>query len=114
MGAWLPVVVTLPFVGILLASGVWAHRRFARFEELPGHYDFRGKPTRMAPRSVMVWMLPILFSATLLVIALATSLLPADAQNGDPVAGAIIGGVTVVAAQALVLWLTERWASRQV
>ena len=113
MGAWLPVVVTLPFVVFLLASGVWANRRFTRFEELPGHYDFRGNPTRMAPRSVMVWMLPILFSFLLVGNAAIFALAPPEAVNGNAITGVLLIAVILTAAQALVLWLTERWASKQ-
>ena len=108
-----PLLISLPFVGVLLASGAWASRRFARFEQLPGHFDFRGRATRMAPRRVMVWMLPILFSAMLVFITLLTEMVPPEYRNGDPLVGALIGGVSLVGAQALVLWLTDRWARRQ-
>lgn len=108
-----PLFVSLPFVAILLASGVWASRRFARFDELPGHFDFRGRVTRMAPRRTMVWMLPVLFSALLVFLALVMQGIPPELRNGSPVTAALIGGITLVAAQFFVLWLTDRWAGRQ-
>ena len=108
-----PLFVFLPFVAILLASGVWASRRFARFEELPGHFDFRGRMTRMAPRRTMVWMLPVLFSVVLVVLALMPQGVPPEHRNGDPVVAVAVGGITLVAAQCFVLWLTDRWARRQ-
>ncbi len=113
MTAWLPVMVALPFVGLLLLSGLWASRRYARFEQLPGHYDITGNPTRMASRATMVWMLPIAFSCVLLAIATFTVVLPREMLNGDPAIGALVGGVCLFAAQLFVLWLTERWAQRQ-
>lgn len=108
-----PLFVSLPFVAILLASGVWASRRFARFDELPGHFDFRGRVTRIAPRRTMVWMLPVLFSALLVFLALVMQGIPPELRNGSPVTAALIGGITLVAAQFFVLWLTDRWAGRQ-
>lgn len=108
-----PLLISLPFVAVLLASGVWAGRRFARFDLLPAHFDFRGRVTRMAPRRTMVWMLPLLFSITLMFLALVTQGVPAELQNGSPVTGAVVGGVSLVLAQFFVLWLTDRWARRQ-
>lgn len=108
-----PLFVSLPFVAILLASGVWASRRFARFDELPGHFDFRGRVTRMAPRRTIVWMLPVLFSVLLVFLALVMQGIPPELRNGSPVTAALIGGITLVAAQFFVLWLTDRWAGRQ-
>lgn len=113
MMAGLTIVVALPFVGLLLLSGFWASRRYARFEELPGHYDIVGNPTRMAPRRTMVWMLPALFSFFLLAIAIFAPLIPRELQNGDPAIGVLFGGASSVAAQLFILWLTERWARRQ-
>ncbi len=110
MIGWLPMAAALPFAALLLSSGAYADRRFARFDELPAHFDLAGKATRMAPRRTMAWMLPILFSIALVAIAILTSVLPRHMQNGDPVAGVIVGGLGLLAAQALVLWLTERWA----
>ena len=108
-----PLLVSLPFVVILLASGVWASRRFACFDQLPGHFDIRGRVTRMAPRRTMVWMLPVLFSLVLVFLALVTQGIPPEVRNGSPVTGALIGGITLVAAQFFVLWLTDRWARQQ-
>lgn len=108
-----PLFVSLPFVAMLLASGVWASRRFARFDELPGHFDVRGRVTRMAPRRTMVWMLPVLFSVVLVFLALVMQGVPAEQRNGDPVVGVVVAGITLVASQIFVLWLTDCWANRQ-
>ena len=113
MGEWLPLLATVPFVAVLLASGRWANRRYARFDELPGHYDIRGRATTMAPRRVMAWMLPVLFSIVLVAIAIFTALVPPEYRNGDPLIGILVGGLGLLAGHALVLWLTERWANRQ-
>ena len=113
MAGWLPVAVAMPFAGALLASGIWASRRYARFDQLPGHYDFTGRPTRMTSRRVMVWMLPVLFSVSLIGLALFTAVLPQEMQNGDPSVGLLISGAALLGAQLLVLWLTDRWARTQ-
>ena len=113
MERWAPVAVVLPFVLALTYSGYWAARRYARFDELPGHYGFDGEPTRMAPRRVMVWMLPVIFGCILAMIAALAVILPREVQNGDPVVGALLGGVGLLGGQVFVLWLTERWARKQ-
>ena len=113
MMAGLPIVVALPFVGLLLLSGFWASRRYARFEKLPGHYDLAGNPTRMAARRTVVWMLPVIFSVALLAIATFTVGLPREMLNGDPTIGSLVGGIGLLGGQISVLWITERWARRQ-
>ncbi len=113
MGSWWPVLATTPFIATLLASGVWANLRYARFDALPGNYGITGQPTRMASRRVMVWMLPIALSVLLLVITAASVLMPLEMQKNSPWEMALLGGVAVVAAQALFFWLTERWARKQ-
>lgn len=113
MGGWLPLLVSLPFIVTLLYSGLWTSRRYARFNKLPGHYDITGRPTRMAPRRTMVWLLPILFSFSLAVIALLTLVIPKSMQNGDPTIGVIVGGVGLLGGQLFVLRLTEKWARSQ-
>lgn len=113
MTAWLPVLVAMPFAGLLLLSGPWAGGRYARFERLPGHYDIAGKPTRMASRTMMVWTLPVVCTFVLLAIAIYSAAVPPEMLNGDPVTGVVVGGIGLFAAQLLMLWLTARWASRQ-
>lgn len=108
-----PLLISLPFVAVLLASGVWASRRFAKFDELPAHFDFHGRVTRMAPRRTMVWMLPVLFSITLVVLVLFTQGVPSELRNGSPATGAIVSGIGLVLAQFFALWLTDRWAKAQ-
>ena len=110
MDEWWPIVVALPFVVALMLSGVWASNRFASFDKLPSHFDLRGKADRFAPRGVMVWMLPVLFSLMLVGTAAAFLLVPQHMQNGDQVPGVIFSGCVLVAAQVFVLWLTVRWA----
>jgi hypothetical protein len=61
----------------------------------------------------MVWLLPILFSFSLAVIALLTLVIPKSMQNGDPTIGVIVGGVGLLGGQLFVLRLTEKWARSQ-
>lgn len=113
MAIWSAISLALPFIAVLLASGAWASRRFAAFDELPGHFDFKGRASRLTPRKVMVWLLPATFSVMLLVISGAMGAIPRELQNGDPTTGILIVGITLVAAQGFVLWLTDRWARGQ-
>ena len=113
MGSWSAITLVLPFIAVLLASGAWAARRFAAFEQLPGHFDFKGRASRLTPRNVMVWMLPGLFSVMLSVSAAAMAAIPRAYQNGDPSTGILIAGLSFLAAQGFVLWLTDRWARQQ-
>lgn len=110
---WLPLILCTPFVLLIMASGLWANRRFRRFKRLPGHFDITGKATYLAPRSLIIWYIPIVLSTVLIAIALAGVLVPRELQNGDAVTGVVLGGVCILGAQMLILWLTERWASRQ-
>lgn len=99
-------------VAILLWTGRWTDQRYRRFDQLPVHYDFRGRPTRMAPRRTMAWLLPIVFSVMLSVIAVGAAILPREMQN-NPDFGLVFASVTLVAAQGFVLWLLARWARKQ-
>lgn len=110
---WAALVLTLPFVAVLLYSGAWADRRYRRFDKLPGHFDFHGKATRMTPRRTMAWLLPVIFSLSLIAVALIAALAPPEMRNGEAWPGVLVGGAALVAGQAFVLWLTERWARRQ-
>ena len=113
MERWAPVAVALPFVSALIYSGFWAAKRYSRFDELPGHYGLDGEPTRMAPRRLMVWMLPVLFALSLVIIAGLAVMLPGGARNGNPVVGTLVGGAGLLGGQLFVLWLTDRWARNQ-
>ncbi len=62
----------------------------------------------MTPRRIMAWLLPGIFSLMLLAISV-----PPEMQNGDPLHGVLIAGGAFILAQALILWLTERWARTQ-
>ncbi|MEE4201403.1 hypothetical protein [Erythrobacter sp.] len=110
-------VGTLAGVGLaivlLMLSGFWTDRTYRRFDMLPGHYDIAGRATRMAPRRMMAFLLPVLFSAMMATFVILAGVLPRDMQNGDPETGLWVMIVAFLGAQALVLWLLGRWASRQ-
>lgn len=106
------VAIVVIAIVLLLLSGFWTDRTYNRFSELPGHYDCKGRPTRMAPRRTMAWLLPLTFSLMLVVIGFALAMLPADAQS-NPDAGLVIASITLLGAQGLILWLLDRWASWQ-
>ena len=113
MAGWLPLAATLPFVAVLLGSGAWASRRYVGFDQLPSHFGITGKADSFAPRRVMSWLLPVLFSLAIVAIGTLSILIPPEMRNGDPVVGTLVGGVSLVGAQIFVLGLTERWARKQ-
>ena len=100
-------------IALLCWSAVWTDRTYRRFDRLPGHYDVRGEATRMAPRRVMAWLLPVTFSIALIGLAAVLTYVPADMQNGDPTTGLALASITLLGAQGLILWLLSRWARRQ-
>lgn len=100
-------------VSALLITAVWTDRRYRRFDMLPAHYDFRGRPTRFASRRLMAWLLPVTFSVMLVVIVFAIAAVPPELQNGDSFVGTLALCLTLLGAQALVLWLQDRWSRSQ-
>ncbi len=113
MQQWLPLLVSLPIIAGLLWSGWWTNERFSNLDELPGHYGLNGEATYMAPRRVMAWALPVLYSIFLLVLALVVLLVPAEHQDGSALPGVVFAGIAFGAAQCLVIWLHGRWARKQ-
>lgn len=103
----------VPTILLLFAAGLWTDRRFSRFDELPAHYDFRGRPTRFASRRLMAWLIPITFSVILVAILLTLVATPPELHKGDPLEGLIFSCITMLAAQLFVCWLHERWAQQQ-
>lgn len=100
-------------IATLLWSGWWTDRRYARFDRIPGHYDFKGRATRLDPRRQMAWLLPVVFSVLIAGYGALFYLLPAELQNGDPSDGLLLVSLVLLATQALILWLLARWARSQ-
>ncbi len=113
MSGALVVALGVPTILLLLLSGLWADRRFAKFDELPAHYDFKGRPTRFASRRLMVWLTPFVFVSGLAITLLPMWLVPPEMQNGNPVTGAVLVCVVLLAGQGVILWLHDRWAKAQ-
>lgn len=107
------LVVAALGIMVLLVSGWWTNRAYARFELLPGHYDWRGRVTRMEKRSVMAWLLPVVFSVSLMAMMVMFITLPSEMVNGDPSIGLYLVTVTFLGSQAFVLRLLSRWAKTQ-
>ena len=109
----LVLALGLPTILLLLGSGLWADRRFARFDELPAHYDFKGRPTRFASRQTMVWLIPGVLVRVLGAVLLTFWLTRPELQKNNPIVVAIVICVTVLCAQSTILWLHDRWAHEQ-
>jgi hypothetical protein len=107
------LLATLPFIVLLVAAALWAERRYARFDRLPGHYDWRGRATCMGSRQAITLVVPALFALILLVMSLITILFPPEQQSGSLIPAVLLAGLTLLVAYALILWLTERWVSAQ-
>ncbi|MEM7703790.1 MAG: hypothetical protein AAF251_17775 [Pseudomonadota bacterium] len=97
----------------LLASAIWAHYRFAHFDRLPRQFGLTLKPTSYAPSWVMIWLVPLLLIASLIVIAFLPSFVPPEHINGDPKHGLMIASAVMAATQVWILWLLTRWANQQ-
>ncbi len=98
---------------VLLASGWWTDRTYRRFDRLPGHYDLAGRATRLDPRPVMAWLLPVVFSLVIALITALVLLTPPERTRGDPSVPLYVLPILMLAAQASVLTLLRRWAARQ-
>lgn len=114
MTAWtMPVMLTAAAgLVLLLTSALWANRRYRRFDRLPTHFDIRGNADAIGSRNVVIWLLPTVFAVMLSAICGMFMLVPAEAQNGDPVIGMIFAAIGLVAAQLFILFLTERWVRK--
>ncbi|GAA4051275.1 DUF1648 domain-containing protein [Parerythrobacter jejuensis] len=107
------LAVMLLAILALCGSALWTDRHYQRFDQIPAHYDFRGKATRLAPRTTMAWLLPGIMVAMLLGFLILLTVIPAELQNGDPSSGLILMSVIFVLTQGLILWLLHRWARAQ-
>ena len=113
MGSVAPLLVTAPFVLILLASAWWAERRYARFDWLPSHFGFSGAANSFVPRRLMTLGLPLTLGTVLTFIAAASIFAPADLHDSSPAASVVISGAGMLFAEGLTLWLVECWVRNQ-
>jgi len=112
-----PSIASIAFaaigVAVLVASGWWTDRTYRRFDRLPGHYDLAGEATRLDPRRVTAWLIPVVFSLAIAGIALFVVLTPPDRFNSDPSLPLFLTPLILVAGQGFLLALLRRWARRQ-
>ena len=108
------IVIAIAGVSVLFGLALRTSRRFGRFEQLPTHFDLRGRADAFGPARVILWIVPGILMSTLALIAAIMVIVPREAQNGNPVVGIVITVVTLVGAQVLIAWLLERWAATQV
>lgn len=113
MLAAVSIAVAAIAVAFLLGSARWTEQTYRRFERIPGHYDFNGKATRLDPRRQMAWLLPVLFSAILIVVTGLVLFLPADAQGDSAWPAVIFISLVFAGTQLSILHLLKRWAARQ-
>ena len=104
----------VPTILFLVGSAFWMNRRYRRFDRLPGHFDFKGRPTRLDPPWVMVWLVPLSLAVMMAAIMFSLWFVPAEMQNGDPRVGIAIAALGLSGSQAFIIWLVERWAKQQV
>ncbi|MXO74673.1 DUF1648 domain-containing protein [Altererythrobacter aerius] len=107
------IVIAAVSIVLLLAAAVRTDRRYARFARLPTHFDLRGRADAFGPRMVILWVVPMILMTTLAGIAALMVVLPAEAQNGNPVVGILIASVSMLGAQGLIVWPLARWAATQ-
>lgn len=97
-------------IAVLIYSGWWTDRRYARFDQIPAHYNLRGEATRLTSRSQMAWALPVGFSMMIFGFTAIFGLMPAEYQDDDPNAVLVFVCIILLGAQGLTLWLLGRWA----
>mgnify|MGYP006267143571 CR=1 FL=1 len=97
-------------IALLGMSGLWAERRYRRLDRLPAHFDVSGNPTRFAPRPVVIWFTPAVFTGALLTIVTLVTTLPGEQVRGDPDHAVIGASLIMLGAQAFVIRLVDRWA----
>lgn len=100
-------------VTFLLGSALWAHYRFADYDQLPRQFSASLKPVAYGPPWIVIWLTPLIMIAALVLILALPAFVPPQFINGDPVVGAIIASVATVTAQGFILWLLARWARGQ-
>lgn len=108
------VLTTAAIAALLVAAIAWrTASRLRPFDQLPTHFDLRGRADAFGPRRVILVTVPAILITTLAGIAATLVLVPRDLQNGNPVVGMAVCGIAVVGAQVLVAWLLGRWAAEQ-
>ena len=107
---WLVLGAT---IALLLGSAIWTNRRYARFDKLPGHFDIRGRPTCFFPRAVVAWLLPLVFTITAVVLVFVVMVIPQSETREATLYFVAMNCLILLAAQAFVLCLIERWARSQ-
>lgn len=107
------IVFAVIGIAVLLASGWWTDRTYRRFDRLPGHYSLTGEATRLDPRPVTAWLIPVVFSLAIAGIAVFVVLTPPDKFNSDPSLPLFLTPLLLIAVQGFLLALLRRWASRQ-
>ncbi len=99
---------------MLVLSGLWAEYRFRRFDRLPAHFDWTGRPTRYATRSFVIWLTPAIFAALIITIVFAINFVPKQYVSGDPSIAVMLASAIIVLAHGFVLWMINRWADGRI
>lgn len=105
------IVIAVAGVAVLLGLALRTSRRFQGFEQLPTHFDLRGRADAFGPGHVILWVVPGILMSTLALIAAIMIIVPREMQNGDPVTGMLICVSALIGAQVLIIWLLGRWAA---
>lgn len=105
--AWISVLATIT---VLIGSALWAERRYSGYTKLPARFDWRLRAASFMPRSIVLWMTPVVFVGILALIAWIGGNAPPERMHGDPNTGVFSACASVIWAQLFVLWLVGRWA----
>lgn len=109
-GAFLSVAGPIVATSFLIGSALWARARYRTFERLPVHFNWSGQATQLAPRDYVLGIITAVFFASLVLVVVSVVVIPQAQLTGDPGMAVIVSSVAVIAAQAFVLWLIDRWA----
>ena len=108
MAAVLPIAAAALFSLASLGVALAASREFRHHERLPGLFSLTGRAVRLDPRSLTLFMPPVLLTF-IFMMAIAIAVLVESEATGGKAAFVIVGtGLFMIASQLLALRHTRR------
>lgn len=63
------LLVAICAFAAMIGSAAYAGRRFSRFAQVPAHFNFVGRATRLAPRRFVIWSTTGILAGVIAMIA---------------------------------------------
>jgi len=109
MEAGLPIATAAPFSLASWGVALAADREFRHHDRLPGLFSLTGRPVRLDPRPLALFLPPMLLmfiAGAAIAIAL---LVEGEAASGEPTIVVVGTGIAMFISQIFALRLTRRW-----